>query len=240
VSTLFAPGAAQTDRQIWGEITLDWIRSRTFPVGVDVEPKVLVAKQPDEPKWATLDVTPSAEYTRGKWFDVVGELHLGRTRQSDEQDSTEVTPRIGLRFHLLSNIADELRKERQPKRRLVLRNFVRVEWRTLSYSDGTPSSSTIRYRNRFETEFPFNRPRVTDDGALYETADVEWFWTHHDPPERFANEQRVRAGGGYRWNYAWRLDVLYVWDRSRIQRRPDSRQTITHWTCDCGGHGSKQ
>ena len=97
-------------------------------------------------RWATLDVTPSAEYTRGKWFDVVGELYLGRTRQTDDQDSTEVTPRIGFRFHLLSNIADDLRKERQPRRRLVLRNLARVEWRNLHYSDSTPSSLTIRYR----------------------------------------------------------------------------------------------
>jgi hypothetical protein len=43
----------------------------------------------------------------------------------------------------------------------------------------------------------------------------KWFWTHHHPPERFANKQRVRAGVGYRWNYAWRLETLYVWDRSR-------------------------
>lgn len=45
VSTLFARGAAaQTDKQIWGELTLDWIKSHTFTLGGDVEPKVLVAR----------------------------------------------------------------------------------------------------------------------------------------------------------------------------------------------------
>jgi hypothetical protein len=63
--------------------------------------------------------------------------------------------------------------------------------------------------------FPFNRRKVTDDGALYESSDVEWFWTHHDPPERFASKQRIRAGLGYRFNYAWRAEALYVWDRAR-------------------------
>jgi hypothetical protein len=118
--TLLAPSAAaQSDKQLWGELTLDWIKSHALTLGLDVEPKVLVSKQTDdEPGWSTLDVTPRAEYRHGKWFDVVGELHLGRTRQTDEQDSTEVTPRIGFRFHLLSNIADELRRERQPRRRL--------------------------------------------------------------------------------------------------------------------------
>jgi hypothetical protein len=215
-SALFAsPAAAQTDQQIWGELTLDWIKSHTLTFGVEVEPKVFVSKQPDEPGWATLDVTPKAEYARGKWFDIVGELHLGRTRQTDDQDSTEVTPRVGFRFHLLSNIVDDLSKERQSRRRLVLRNFARVEWRNLYYSDDTPQSSTVRYRDRVESLFPVNRTRVTDSGALYGSADVEWFWTHHDPPERFANKQRVRVGAGYRWNYAWRLETLYVWDRSR-------------------------
>jgi hypothetical protein len=73
----------------------------------------------------------------------------------------------------------------------------------------------VRYRDRLEAQFPVNRPRVTDEGALYASALVEWFWTHTDPPERFANKQRVRLGAGYRRNYAWRLEVLYVWDRAR-------------------------
>jgi hypothetical protein len=218
--TLYAaPAGAQTDKQIWGEFTLDWIRSHAWTFGVDVEPKLLAAKQPDEPGWATLDVTPQAEYARGKWFDIVGELHLGRTHQTDEQNSVEVTPRIGFRFHLLSNVLDDLIKERQPKRRLVLRNFARVEWRNLYYSDATPQSSTVRYRDRVELLFPVNRPRITDNGALYATADGEWFWTHHDPSERFANKQRLRGGVGYRFSYAWRAETLYVWDRSRVSAR---------------------
>ena len=212
---LASPAAAQTDKQLWGELTLDWIKSHSITLGVDIEPKVLVSKATDEPGWATLDVTPKMEYARGKWFDVVGELHLGRTRQTDELDSFEVTPRIGFRFHLLSNIVDALIKERQPRRRLVLRNFARAEWRNLYYSDDTPQSSTVRYRDRLEILFPMNRSRVTDNGALYGSADVEWFWTHHHPSERFANKQRVRAGVGYRWKYAWRLETLFVWDRSR-------------------------
>lgn len=213
---LFAsPAAAQTDQQMWSELTLEWMKSHTLNFSLEVEPKVLVAKQPDEPGWATLDVTPKTEYAPATWLDIVGELHLGRTRQTDDQDSTEVTPRLGFRFHLLSRIVDDLRKERPPRHRLVLRNFVRVEWRNLYYSDDTPQSSTVRYRDRIESSFAVNRPRVTDDGVFYGLADVEFFWTHHDPPERFANKQRVRAGVGYRWNYAWRMETLYVWDRSR-------------------------
>lgn len=216
VGVLWAsPAAAQTDTQLWGDLTLSWIKSHTWTLGVEVEPKTLVSKPADKPGWTTLDVTPSAEYRHGKWLDVVGELHLGRTRQTDALDTTEVTPRIGLRFHLLSNLVADATKEREPRRRLVVRNLVRAEWRNLFYSNTTPQSATVRYRARVETLFPFNRRKVTDDGALYESADVEWFWTRHDPPERFASKQRIRAGLGYRFNYAWRGEALYVWDRAR-------------------------
>ena len=222
IAALYAsPAAAQTDKQLWGALAVDWIHNQTVTLSVDVEPRALVSKSSDEPGWSTLDVTPKAEFARGRWFDVVGELHLGRTRQTDQQDSWEVTPRIGLRFHVLSNVADDLRKERQPRRRLVLRNFVRVEWRNLYYSDNTPQSSTVRYRDRIEMLFPVNRSRIIDDGVLYGSADVEWFWSPQDVPERFANKQRVRAGMGYRWNYAWRLETLFVWDRSRDSAEND-------------------
>jgi hypothetical protein len=212
---LASPASAQSDQQLWGEITLSWIKSHALTLAVDIEPKVLVSKPEDDPGWATLDVTPSAEFTRSKWFDVVGELHLGRTRQTDAQNSTEVTPRIGFRFHVLSNVVDDLVKERQPRHRIVLRNLARVEWRNLYYSDDTPQSSTVRFRDRIETLYPLNRRRVTDSGAIYATADAEWFWTGQDPSERFASKERIRGGIGYRRNYAWRLEVLYLWDRSR-------------------------
>src|SRR5262245_60080516 len=96
--------AEQPDMQIWGEIMLDWIKSHSITLKLDIEPKVLVSKPSDDPGWATLDVTPSIEYSRGNWFDIVGELLVARTRQTDDLDSTEITPRIGFRFHVLSNL----------------------------------------------------------------------------------------------------------------------------------------
>ena len=215
LASIASPVTAQTDTQVWANLTLDWIKSHAWKLGLDIEPKALVSKPPDDPGWATLDVTPSVEYTRGKWFDMIGELHLGRTRQTDHQHSFEVSPRIGLRFHVLSNIRDDVSKEKQPKRRLVLRNLMRVEWRNLHYSDDTPPSASTRFRDRIEMQLPLNRPRVTDDGAFYVSTDAEWFWTHTDPPERFASKERFRAGFGHRWTYAWRTELQTVWDRSR-------------------------
>ena len=208
-------GRAQTDMQVWANFTVDWIKSHRVTVGVDAEPKVLVSAPAGDPGWATLDVTPSLEYTHGEWFDVVGEMLVGRTKQTDDLDSTEFTPRIGFRLHLLSNLRQEIVKERRPKRRLVLRDLLRLEWRNLYYSTDKPDSSTVRVRNRFESLWPINRPQITDNGATYLAADWEWFMPVDDPDERFANRQRIRAGIGYRRSFAWRFEAMYVWNRSR-------------------------
>ncbi len=96
IVALGVPGraGAQTDFQAWGNLTFDWIKSHRVTIGVKVEPKVLVSAPDDEPGWGTLDVTPSFEYARGQWFDMIGEMLVGRTMQTDDLDSTEVTPRM--------------------------------------------------------------------------------------------------------------------------------------------------
>jgi hypothetical protein len=206
---------AQPDLQLWGNFTFDWFKDQRITIGVDAEPKVLLSKPSGDPDWATLDIMPSLEYKRGAWFDMIGELMLGRTRQTNDLDSTEVTPRIGFRFHLLSNLRNDLEKERRPMRRLVLRDLVRLEWRNLYYSTDKPDASTLRLRNRFETQWPLNRGKITDNGAASLAADWEWFIPVDDPAERFANSQRIRTGLSYRHSFAWRFEALYVWNRSR-------------------------
>jgi hypothetical protein len=207
--------ASQSDKQLWAEVTLDWIKNNRLTFGVDTEPKVLVSKPADDPGWATLDVTPSIVYTANEWFDVVGELLIGRTRQTDDVNSTEVAPRVGLQFHVLTNVIDRLDRENRPRRRFVLSNLLRLEWRNFYYSNDQPGSSTRRLRDRLEAFYPLNRRRITDDGATYLHSDVEWFWPRDEPDERFANQQRIRAGVGYRRSFSWRFETLYVWNRSR-------------------------
>jgi hypothetical protein len=196
-------------------MTLAWVKSHRFTYSVDIEPKVLIAKPTGDAQWRTLDVTPAIEFAHGQWLDVTGDLVLGRTKQNDDLDTTEVRPRVGVRLHILSNLRDDVLKERTPRRRLVLRNFLRFEWRNLYYSTNTPDSSTFRLRDRVETLYPLNTGKVTADGAIYLLADGEWFWTEDDLDERFASKQRFRAGLGYRRNVRWRFEGLFVLDRTR-------------------------
>jgi Protein of unknown function (DUF2490) len=220
------PLAGQTNRQVWGTLTFNWLKSSRLSYELELEPKVLVAAPEGEPIWASLDVTPNVEYALQPWFDLVGELATGYTEQSDETDSFELSPRVGVRFHLTTRDLPTLRpfkREALPRHRIVLRDLVRVEWRNLFYTGDTPDDSVVRFRNRFELQVPLNRERVTDDGARYILADWEWFVPLDDPEERFANRQRVRTGIGYRRNLKWRFEALYIWTRSRDTTDQDFR-----------------
>jgi len=205
------PALAQTT-QLWANVTLNWAKNDRLTYEIDLEPKTLISAPPDQPGWTSIDVKSSAELTATKWLDVLAELVAGLTKQTDDLDTTELTARIGVRLHLLSR---EILGAYLPKRRLVIRDLVRVESRNFFYSDDTPTDSTVRFRNRVEGLYPINRRSVADDGAIHVQADWEWFIPLGDPRERFANRERIRTGIGFRESRAWRFTALYIWTRSR-------------------------
>lgn len=219
---LAMPAASQTNLQFWGNLSLDWVKSSRLAYELDIEPKVLLIAPEGDPGWHNLDLTPNVEYAWRSWLDLVAEAAVGYTRQTDDVNSWEVTPRGGVRFHLFSRGVPTvipgrpLRGELPPRRRIVVRDLVRVESRNIVYTgSGEGSSSTVRLRNRLELLIPLNRERLTDDGARYLLADWEWFIPMDDPAERFANKQRIRAGLGHRYSREWRVEALYMWTRSR-------------------------
>jgi hypothetical protein len=215
-----AQAQSQPNGQLWGEFTLSWVRSPRLSYDVDIEPQVLVIVPEGKPDWATLDVTPSLDYVATRWLDVVGEFLAASTKQTNEVNSLELTERAGVRFHLFSrNLSTRLRdrelRELPPSRRLVVRDFARIEQRNIFYSNEEGDSASWRFRNRLEVQFPLNQGNVTVDKTRYALADWEWFVPLNDQPkERFASKQRVRVGLGYRRNFAWRYEALYIWGRS--------------------------
>lgn len=211
-----AHGFAQsTTGQVWANFTVDSVISRRLMLEVDFEPKVQVSAPPGDPGWSNLDLTSTMAFAPAHWVDLVGELLIGHTQQTDDLETSELTGRAGVRFHFMSRLEQAVLNERIPKRRLVIQDLFRVEWRNVFYSNEQPTDSLLRLRNRFQVQFPFNRPKVSDAGALYLVADWESFYRVSDPTERFANRQRIRVGLGFRQSTAWRYATLYQWDRSR-------------------------
>jgi len=222
---------AQRAFQVWGNVTFDWVKSDRLTYSFDLEPKFLAVVPQDKPGWRNLDLTPSVEYAAKNWLDLTGEFIAGSTKQTDDDSSIELTPRAGVRFHVLSRdlptlIRKDVRgRERPPKRRLVVRDWVRVEWRNLFYSGDPPRLSKWRFRNRLEFLFPLNRANITMDGTRYMLTDWEWAVPLGDPRERFANRQVIRVGFGYRRDFRWRFAAIYMWRRSRDTTEQPFRTT---------------
>ena len=162
-----------------------------------------------------IDVAPSIEFSPNRWFELVSEVNLARTRQSDRVTSWEVAPRIGFRVHFLNNLRKML-PSRHRLGRVGIANFSRFEWRNLWYSDDTDPSHQTRFRNRVELKVGLNHADMSLDETVYLTADYEIFVPlSDDVPERFASKARLRAGLGYRRDKKWRFEMLYIRDATR-------------------------
>lgn len=200
VLTTASVARGQADSQLWANVTMDRVHGDHTTFTVDVEPKVLLDAPTDTPGWWNIDLTSGVEQTLTPWLDGSAEVATGYTRQTDDLNSVELTPRAGVRLHLFSRGLPILRSpDRPPRRRLVIRDLVRVEGRTLFYTGaGSGSSSQLRFRNRVEFVLPLNRSRTTEPGAWNLLADWESFIPLGDPAERFSNRQRIRVGVGTR------------------------------------------
>ena len=73
------PADAQTNLQLWGNITLDWVKSNRLAYKLDFEPKVLLSKPDGDPDWRNLDVTPNVEFSPKPWIDLVLDTTIGKT-----------------------------------------------------------------------------------------------------------------------------------------------------------------
>ncbi len=204
--------AQSASGQIWGNVILDFPHGERLLYEVDFEPK---AQFSGDDTWRGIDVAPSIEFSPNRWFELVSEVNLARTRQSDRVTSWEVTPRIGFRVHFLNNLRTMLPSRRRLGR-VGIANYSRVEWRNLWYSDDTDPSHQTRFRNRVELKAGLNHADMSLDKTLFLIADYEIFVPlSDDVPERFATKARLRTGLGYRRDKKWRFEVLYIRDGTR-------------------------
>ncbi len=198
--------------QVWGNLILDFPRRDHLLFEVDFEPKVQYS---GTDTWRSFDVTALLEHNPKRWINLVGETLVARTKQSNDVDSVEVTPRLGVRIHFLSNLRTLL-PEARPLGRVALANLSRVEFRNLWYSDDTPTNHESRFRNRVELNVALNHGELSDEGTLYLKADFEIFIPlSDDVDERFTSKRRTRMGLGYRHDAKWRFEALYIRDGTR-------------------------
>jgi len=205
-------GSTGASTQIWANVLLDYPRDKTSLFELNIEPKTQVS----EGEWRSLALTPLIEYYPLHWLDLEGELRLAWTQESEGTDSREVTPRIGFRVNLLSSLREREGPVGALFHRVRLATLIRIEYRNLFYTDGSPSSHQWRFRARLESKIGITDADLSRDGTLYATADIEAYVPFgSDVPERFASKLRTRAGLGYRFSYRCRAELLYVRDSNR-------------------------
>jgi hypothetical protein len=212
-------GAAQSTGELWGDFMIDWLQTRRLTWEVEVEPKKSITVPAGTSGWTSLDVTPSVQYTLAKWVDTLAEVDWGY--KPNGNDVIETKSRVGLYFHILSRLlADRgarrgADREKQPLHRLVPNNLLRLEYEDKDPLNGGATTTTWRLRDRQEISYPFNRRKLTADGTVYATGDVELFVLLGDASDPRFNQYRVRAGVGYRRDFSWRFEALFVQTRQR-------------------------
>jgi hypothetical protein len=211
--------AAQSSGEIWGNFTVGWLQSERLTWEIDVEPRATITVPADTSRWASLALVPEVQYTLAKWVDVIGEVKS--TYKPNGDDVVETKTRAGLYFQILSRLLATpganrgAEREKQPLRRVVTANLLRLEYEDIVPLNGGATTTTWRLRDRQDISYPFNRKTSTADGAVYATGDVELFVLLGDASDPSFNEYRVRAGVGYRRDFSWRFEALFVQTRQR-------------------------
>lgn len=206
--------------QVWLNMILSRPVSDKWYVEYDIEGARQVSGDGDP--WKYIYGTGLVEYYPSTWVDLTGELVSGFTKQDKEEDSFEATVRLGARFHFVSQLINspyltEIRPERMTGKKLSIANLVRLEYRNFWYNGDRPSSDDLRFRNRLEFKYAFNRPNLATDGVWYGITDVEWFVNLSDEviEERFSTKRRYRLGLGYRHSYQFRYELVLIRDYAR-------------------------
>ncbi|MBL7845696.1 MAG: DUF2490 domain-containing protein [Cyclobacteriaceae bacterium] len=187
--------------QSWFEYMLNF----PFANSWNVELASTYATVLEQPKWRSLDVQITPEYSISQNFDLMGALYFGETFQNQTISTTEVREMLGTRIHFT------------PNKRILTRLLIRFEQRNQKDQETDVWSQSTRSRFRAETVIPLNKSTMyAGDKLWYSVVDVEAFVVmDKDVDERFANRLRIRTGLGYRFSYGLRLEVMYTLQRSK-------------------------
>lgn len=193
--------AQSPSEQIWNEYMLN------LPFGnvYNIEFAATYSTVLEQPKWRSLDVQVTPEYSLSQHVDLMAAVFAGKTFQNQALTTAEVREMLGARFHFT------------PNRRVLTRLLVRFEQRNQRDEETDLWSHSTRTRLRAETITPLNKKTMfAGDKLWYMILDAETFLVlDQDVEERFANRFRLRAGVGYRLNYNLRFELVYTLQESK-------------------------
>ncbi len=189
----------QVDEQLWFE----YMGNYSFANSFNLENALVYSTIMSDQKWRAYDYTPTLEYSLNQRFDFQAGLTLSYTNQTKTDNSFEVRPMLGTRIFFT------------PNRRIQTRLLLRYEMRNFKNLETKEWETVWRPRVRFESLMPINKKNYYEDNMWYGILDFEFLLTNNDVGERFANRSRLRAGIGYRLNYSFRFEFIYMLQNSK-------------------------
>ncbi len=190
---------AQTNEQLWIEYMLNIPFANSF----NVENAFTYSTLLGQPKWRAYDYNATLEYSISPNFDLVGSALISYTEQTESYNTLELRPMLGTRIYFT------------PNQRIQTRLLLRLEQRNFQNLETKEWDNVIRPRVRAEVVVPINQKSYFENNLWYAIADAEWIFVKTDVDERFANRFRLRAGLGYRLNYSFRFELLYMNQQSK-------------------------
>lgn len=191
--------AQKNNAQLWYEYMLNVPFANSF----NLENSFTYSTLLNNSRWYAFDYAPNLEWSVNQHIDVIGQVVLSYTQQTESYNTFEVRPVIGSRIYIT------------PNKRVQTRVLLRLEQRNFKNLETKEWNQVYRPRIRFESIIPISNPSYFTDKLWYGLLDAEWLFTTEDVDERFANRFRLRIGGGYRLSYNFRFEILYMNQQSR-------------------------
>ncbi len=214
LATGFSASAQTVNNQLWLEYMLNYPFANSWNVELAGTYSTLL----ESPRWQSLDIQITPEYSLSPHVDLQGAVLVNRTNQYQTLSSSELRFMLGTRIHLT------------PFSRVLTRVLLRAEQRNMYYSETDTYEQSYRGRIRLETVTPLNKKTMfAGDNLWYLIADAEAFLPLEQVDERFANRFRIRFGPGFRLNYTWRFEFLYTLQASRNTLAGDFETSDNLW-----------
>lgn len=193
--------SAQQHKQFWFDYQLDLPFKNKFLFENTASYQTLLS---NEDKWRSFSLSTCLEYVLFTWLDLTAEIPVGYTFQQDNNNTIEISPIVGGRFHITQN------------RRINSRFLVRYQERNFYQIEAEDWDTSNRVRLKGELSISINGPNLFTDKLWYTMVDYEEFLVLDEQlQERYANHRRFRLGVGYRLNYKNRFEVNYAVQSSR-------------------------
>jgi len=204
----------ETDAQNWNAVIIDWNFSSQWLFELELDYNRLLS---EGPVWREYATQPSLEYYPNNSFDLFAGVYLSNTKQNDIEDTEEIRPLVGFRWNII-----------KPEKRVFLRTQIKYEHRFFT-SSADDKKNAGRLRKRLDLFVPITKTSYNMDKDLYAIIWTEVYTNfNNDFRERFQSTFRQYLGLGYRFSYAWRLEVDYVFQASKDSVNDDNADTLSN------------